>query len=121
MSTVLREVTLLVGVPHAHLVQLDMPALTPTKMLQCSAHQGAIPLDCNQHALHVHQDCKSDIDYVIIPSQIMKIFCVCSACPFIDASTMVACGPGFYSLGNQSCCTACPEGYECPSQTTDAM
>ena len=51
----------------------------------------------------------------------MKIFCVCSACPFIDASTMVACGPGFYSLGNQSCCTACPEGYECPSQTTDAM
>ena len=58
-----------------------MPVLTLTKMLRYSAHQGAIPLECSQRALHVHQDCKSDIDlnYVFTPSHTMMLF-VCMQC-----------------------------------------
>ena len=72
MSIVLLEVTLLVVVPRAHLVQRGMPALTLTKMLSCSAHQGAIPLECNQHALHVQQDCESEIKLNILLQLVMQ-------------------------------------------------
>ena len=62
MSTVFQGATQLVIAPHAHLVQQDMPALILTKMLRYSAQWGAIPLECIQHALHVQQDCKSNIE-----------------------------------------------------------
>ena len=67
MSTVLQGATQLVVVPRAHLVQWDMPALIPIKILRYSAQWGAIPLECNQHALHVQQDCKSGIE-IVVPS-----------------------------------------------------
>lgn len=34
---------------------------------------------------------------------------------------MVACNTGYYSIGNQTACTRCPPGFECPSLTTDTM
>lgn len=118
MLTVPLDPIPLAGVAHAHLVQQDMPAHTLTKTLKCSASLVHFLLECNHSAPNVQRACKSDTLHVHWLMTHLLCSCThsCSGCPFIDGSSMVACVPGFYSVGNQSTCTACPKGYECPSQ-----
>ena len=44
-----------------------------------------------------------------------------SECPSINAMELIACKPGYFSVGNQSSCSRCPPGYECPNQNLDTM